>query len=144
MGKNKKIPPNQQEPPGRGDTAWPPLTDLEEEVSFICLRFFRGDWDLYLDYLAGPRVTETQRERELPLVSRLKRRDQKTDYLAAVLEDEVVLSAERFAFEELYRLWELCLLLDPALDPYGRQALVSQNPDPGSEPGPDDPPPSLH
>ncbi|MFH1841764.1 MAG: hypothetical protein ABIF77_01020 [bacterium] len=144
MSKNKKTPPRQQKPSGRGETSWPPLTDLEEEVSFICLRFFRGDWDLYLDYLTGPRVTDPQRERDLPVVSRLKRRDQQTDYLAAVLEDEVVLSAERFGFEDLYRLWELCLLLDPALDPYGHQVAAGTYPESVPETGSDETPPSLH
>jgi hypothetical protein len=139
MSKDKKKPRNQPQHE-RQEIAWPPLSDLEEEISLICLRFFRGDWDMYLDYLSGPRVGEAQRGRELPVVERLRTRDAQTDYLTALLEDEVVAAAERMDFEHLLRLWELCLLLEPQEDPFFRSERQS------AEQGAslDEPPPSLH
>ncbi len=124
----------------RSETAWPPLSDLEEEVSLICLRYFRGDWDLYLDYLCGPRVSGPQRRREMPVVEKLKIRDRQTEYLTAMLEDEVVAAAERFDFENLFRLWELVLALDPSADPFQKANGSPAEQDFAA----DEPPPSLH
>jgi hypothetical protein len=98
----------------RAEQPGTPLTELEEDLSLNCLRYFRGDWDLYLDYLTGPRVSDPQRRKQLPIVERLKERDRRTDFLTAILEDEVVAMAERLEFENLHRVWELCRLLDPA------------------------------
>ena len=140
MSKDKKQPPRPTPAHPRDGSALPPLTDLEEEISLVCLRYFRGEWDLYLDYLGGPRVAAEQRQRELPLVERLKQRDRHTEYLTALLEDEVMATAERLGFDGLYRLWELCLLLNPAADPFGKGGA----PDGESEPGPGEPPQSLH
>lgn len=149
--KTKKHQKNRQDPTGeraprlssaeeRSETAWPPLSDLEEEVSLICLRYFRGDWDLYLDYLCGPRVSGPQRRREMPVVEKLKIRDRQTEYLTAMLEDEVVAAAERFDFENLFRLWELVLALDPTADPFQKANGTPTEQDFTV----DEPPPSLH
>jgi hypothetical protein len=113
---------------------------LEEEISLVCLRFFHGDWDLYLDYLTGPRVSEQQRRRELPVVERLKDRDRRTDFLTATLEDEIVSALERLDFEALHRVWELCLLSNPAVDPFQK----SENRPAKFSPPSEDPPASVH
>jgi len=94
------------------------LTEPEERLSLTCLRWFRGDWDLYLDYLAGPRASEEQRRAELPVVARLKERDERTGFLELMLEDEVVAAAEHLDFEGLLRMWDLAMLLDPFADPF--------------------------
>jgi hypothetical protein len=138
--KGKPAAPRATAAEERAETAWPPLSDLEEEVSLICLRYFRGDWDLYLDYLGGPRVGGRQRGREMPVVEKLKIRDRQTDFLTAMLEDEVVAAAERFDFENLYRLWELVLALDPSADPFQKAGEQDQAQDFAAE----EPPPSLH
>ena len=94
------------------------LNDAEVEVSLICLRDFRGDWDLYLDYLQGPRVTPEQRRRDLPLVEQLRDRDRRIEYLTAFLEDEVVALIQRLGFDGLLKLWEHGLELDPGAEPF--------------------------
>jgi hypothetical protein len=140
MSKDKKQP----HPPRSAETGpeivWPPLTDLEAEVSLVCLRFFRGDWDQYLDYLTGPRGSEVQRRRELPVVQELKERDRLTDYLTASLEDEVAACVERLDFDGLYRLWELCWLLNPNCDPFPSDQDHPLRPGQPAE----EPPTSLH
>ena len=127
------------EPPG-DDTL--DLSDAEVEVCLICLRFFRGDWDMYLDYLQGQRVTPEQRRRDLPLVEQLRNRDRRTEYLTAFVEDEVVAMCERLGFDQLLRIWEHCLDLDPESEPFpefrGESEVLE-----GGEHG-DDGPPTLH
>ena len=103
--------------PGAGADA-AALSDAEIEVSLICLRYFRGDWDMYLDYLQGTRVTTDQRRRDLPLVESLRDRDRRTEYLTAFLEDELVAIAQRLGFEGLLKLWEHGLELDPESEPF--------------------------
>jgi hypothetical protein len=116
------------------------LTRREEEVSLICLRYFRGDWELYLDYLNGPRVSGPQQLREVPVVERLKERDRHTDFLAALLEEEIILTVESLPFESLYPLWEQCLLLKPEADPFREFEGPREEPeDPTGEH-----PPSFH
>ncbi len=94
------------------------LTASEVEIALICLRFFRGDWDMYLDYLQGSRVTPEQRRRDLPLVESLRDRDRRTEFLTAFLEDEVVALAQRLGFDQLLRIWEHALELDPESEPF--------------------------
>ena len=127
----------------RGDLPKDPvnLSESEVEVSLICLRYFRGDWDMYLDYLQGSRVTDEQRRRDLPLVERLRDQDRRTEYLTLFLEDEVVALAQRLGFDQLLRIWERCLELDPESEPF---------PEYRTEPGPlesvdaEDAPPTMH
>lgn len=140
MSKDKKHPPA-PEPAEQGqEPSFPPLTELEEELCLMCLRYFRGDWDQYVDYLSGARTGEAQRRRELPIVERLRERDHRTDFLATLLEDEVVAAVEHLDFDGLYRLWELCLLLDPANEPFG----AAGDPEHPPVQPPSDEPPSLH
>ncbi len=94
------------------------LSEQEERLCLTCLRFFRGDWDLYLDYLGGVRVTEEQRRSDMPVVARLRERDQRTHFLELMLEDEVVASAEHMDFDGLLRMWDLAMLLDAEADPF--------------------------
>ena len=94
------------------------LTEPEERLCLACLRWFRGDWDLYLDFLAGPRASEEQRRVDMPIVARLKERDERTSFLELMLEDEVVAAAEQLEFDGLLRLWDLAMLLDPRADPF--------------------------
>ncbi|MBD3220106.1 hypothetical protein GF314_02600, partial [bacterium] len=94
------------------------LSESEVEVSLICLRYFRGDWDMYLDYLQGPRVTADQRRRDMPLVEDLRDRDRRTGYLTVFVEDEIVAMAQRLGFDQLLRIWEHCLELDPESEPF--------------------------
>ena len=123
MSKDKKQPTTGPRGERLDDNAWPPLTRLEEEISLICLRYFRGDWDLYLDYLTGPRVTTTQRLQEVPVVERLKERDGRNDYLTALLEDEVIATVETLPFAGLFSLWEQCLIFNPDADPFPAATL---------------------
>jgi hypothetical protein len=102
-------------PPGADE---PSLSESEVEVSLICLRYFRGDWDMYLDYLQGTRVTADQRRRDLPLVEALRDRDRRTEYLTVFLEDELVAIAQRLGFDALLKLWEHGLELDPESEPF--------------------------
>ncbi len=136
MTKEKKLPGD--EPPGESSSS--SLTRLEEEISLICLRYFRGDWDLYLDYLAGPRVSSRQRLREVPVVEKLREQDRRTDYLAAILEDEIAATLDNLQFDGLFHLWEQCLILDPEADPF-REYEEQRNQSNGTAP---EPPPSLH
>ena len=140
MSKNKKQP--QREPGTRRpeEKEWPPLSDLEQEISWVCLRFFRGDWDLYLDYLTGSRVSAPQQLRELPVVERLRERDRRTDFLAAMLEDEIIATTEGLPFEDLYRLWEQTLILNPDADPF-KDHQDQRRDENGATP---EPPTSLH
>ena len=140
MSKDKKHPQRSATSSRHSEPEWPPLSDLEQEISWICLRYFRGDWDLYLDYLAGPRVAAPQRLRDTPVVERLKDRDRRTDYLAALLEDEVIATVEGLPFDDLYRLWEQSLILNPPADPFDNQ-LDQRREDGPSAP---EPPTSLH
>jgi hypothetical protein len=128
---------------GRSDAATPPLSELEVELSLICLKYFRGDWDMYLDYLQGPRVTDAQRRREIPLVERLRDRDRRTEYLSYFLEDEVVSIAQKLSFADLLRVWETCVVLHPDSDPFPDDAPTS---DESTETGEGDAetPPTLH
>jgi len=118
------------------------LTDSEVEISLICLRYFRGDWDMYLDYLQGPRVTGDQRRRDLPLVEALRDRDRRTEYLTAFLEDEVVAVSQRLDFDQLLRIWEHALELDPSAEPFPEFRGEASSLD--SEDGGDETPPTLH
>lgn len=145
MAKGKKQPAR---PPRPGSAAPPEddvrrLTDLEERISLTCLRYFRGDWDLYLDFLAGTRATDEQRRIELPAVEHLRERDERTGYLELLLEDEVVASAEHMDFDGLLHMWEMAILLDPYADPFFEPE--GEEPDLG-EPdlGGDAPKPRLH
>lgn len=94
------------------------LSEGEVEVSLICLRYFRGDWEMYLDYLQGARVTDDQRRRDLPLVESLRDRDRRTEYLTLFLEDEIVGLVQRMGFEHLLKIWEHGLELDPEAEPF--------------------------
>jgi hypothetical protein len=139
MSKEKKQ-PIPRPPEVAEETVPAPLSPLEEEISLICLRYFRGDWDLYVDYLNGTRVSAAQRLREIPIVERLRERDRRTDFLAALVEDEIITAAESMPFEGLYALWELCLLLNPDSDPFrdGQRERVE------SEEASPEPPSLLH
>jgi hypothetical protein len=117
------------------------LNDAEVEISLICLRYFRGDWDMYLDYLQGPRVTPEQRRRDLPLVERLRDRDRRTEYLTAFVEDEVMAVCQRLGFDQLLRIWEHCLELDPESEPFPEYRGEGEA---GDGERADDAPPTLH
>ena len=117
------------------------LTESEVEVSLICLRYFRGDWDLYLDYLQGPRVTDDQRRRDMPLVERLRERDRRTEYLTVFLEDEVMALAQRLGFDQLLKIWERCLELDPESEPFPEYRT---EPQPLEAVDAEDAPPTMH
>lgn len=117
------------------------LSEAEVEVSLICLRYFRGDWDMYLDYLQGSRVTDDQRRRDVPLVEQLRDRDRRTEYLTMFLEDELVGLSQRLAFDQLLRIWEHCLELDPESEPFPEFRGDLSPPD-GSDG--DDAPPTMH
>ena len=137
---SKKTPPP-AEPTPVAEGPLPSLTPFEEEVSLICLRFFRGEWDIYLDYLSGGRVTEKQRLREQPVVERLRDLDLRVDYLTNFLEEEVASGLASLEFDGLLRLWEMALLIDPELDPFGAQAEEDAA---DGENGGAEPPSSLH
>lgn len=117
------------------------LSDAEVEVSLICLRYFRGDWDMYLDYLQGSRVTDDQRRRDVPLVEQLRDRDRRTEYLTLFLEDEIVGLAQRLAFDQLLRIWEHCLELDPESEPFP-EFRGESGPTDGADG--DEAPPTMH
>ncbi len=118
------------------------LSDGEVEISLICLRYFRGDWDMYLDYLQGARVTPEQRRRDMPLVEQLRDRDRRTEYLTAFVEDEVAAMGQRMGFEQLLKIWEHCLELDPESEPFPEFRGEAEPLD-GAEPG-NDAPSTLH
>lgn len=140
MSKNKKQPQHDVGTRRPEEKEWPPLSELEQEISWVCLRFFRGDWDLYLDYLAGSRVSAPQQSRELPVVERLRERDRRTDFLAAMLEDEIIATVEGLPFEDLCRIWEQTLILNPDADPF-KDHPDQRRDENGSVP---EPPTSLH
>lgn len=117
------------------------LTESEVEVSLICLRYFRGDWDMYLDYLQGQRVTADQRRRDLPLVERLRDQDRRTEYLTVFLEDEVMALAQRLGFDQLLKIWERCLELDPESEPFPEYRT---EPEPLEAVDAEDAPPTMH
>jgi len=118
VAKDKKpVHDDAMQPPAQ-DEGRPALSDVEVEISLICLRYFRGDWDLYLDFLQGPRVTPEQRLQEIPLVESLRDRDRRTEYLTTFLEDEVVGVAQRLSFDDLLKIWEHSLELDPEAEPF--------------------------
>jgi hypothetical protein len=116
MGKQQG--PNEDAAWEAAEAALQTLSEQEERLCLTCLRYFRGDWDLYLDFLGGVRATEEQRRLDLPLVTRLRERDQRTRFLELMLEDEVVAAAEHMDFEGLLRMWDLAMLLDPDADPF--------------------------
>ncbi len=120
-----------QAPPGADESS---LSEAEIEVSLICLRYFRGDWDMYLDYLQGTRVTADQRRRDLPLVEALRDRDRRTEYLTMFLEDEVMAIAQRLGFDALLKLWEHGLELDPESEPFP-EFRGENEPDDHADPG---------
>ena len=139
MAKNKKQIGADKDESSRGEVAIPKLDESEVEVSLICLKYFRGDWDLYLDFLHGPRVTDVQRRRELPLVERLREQDRRSDFLAYFLEDELMVVLQKLGFGELLRIWEECLVLHPEDDPFPEHLRRDgENPDSGDVP-PDEP-----
>ncbi len=140
MSKEKKQPQRNGLSNRHSESPWPPLSPLEQEISWVCLRYFRGDWDLYLDYLAGPRVSSPQRLREVSVVESLQERDRRTDFLAAILEDEIIATTESLSFDDLYRLWEQTLLLNPDADPFKEMQELPRN---GVDAEPE-PPVSLH
>lgn len=117
------------------------LSDSEIEVSLICLRYFRGDWDMYLDYLQGPRVTTDQRLRDLQVVEGLRDRDRRTEYLTAFIEDEIMAMSQRLGFDPLLRIWERCLELDPESEPFPEFRGEGEPFDRGEV---EEPPPTLH
>ncbi len=118
MAKRKKPPPAGSRGPRQPEGSWQPLSEPEIEISLVCLKYFRGEWDTYLDFLRGPRVAGIQKQREIPLVERLKERDFQTDYLTYFLEDEIVHILEHLSFDGLMRLWEYALLVHPEADPF--------------------------
>lgn len=118
MAKSKKTYRDDRSPASPPDETAAPLSELEVEVSLVCLRYFRGDWDMYLDYLQGPRVTSTQRAHEIPVVESLRDRDRRTEYLTTFLEDEVVALAQHLGFDDLLKIWEHALELDPESEPF--------------------------
>jgi hypothetical protein len=142
MSKKKKKSERAQDS-ARSDAPLPQLSELEVELSLICLKYFRGDWDMYLDYLQGPRVTDSQRRREIPLVEQLRDRDRRTDYLTYFLEDEVVATIQKLGFNELMRIWEECLLLNPEADPFSEDARSVED-DAAQGDAAQDVPPTLH
>ena len=127
----------------RNDATNPPLNEIEIELSLICLKYFRGDWDMYLDYLQGPRVTDSQRRREIPLVEQLRDRDRRTDYLTFFVEDEIVACLQKMSFPELIRIWEDCVVLNPEADPFPEDARASDETE-GHGESAQDVPPTLH
>lgn len=127
-----------QSPPGADE---PSLSENEVEVSMICLRYFRGDWDMYIDYLQGSRVTAEQRRRDLPLVESLRDRDRRTEYLTALLEDDVMAIAQRLGFDGLLKIWEHGLELDPESEPFSEFLGEQQSENAGDGGGV---PPRLH
>jgi hypothetical protein len=141
MAKSKKSLRDDPSRPTPRDESGAPLSDLEVEISLVCLRYFRGDWDLYLDYLQGPRVAPDQRVNEIPIVEGLRDRDRRTDYLTTFLEDEVVALAQRLAFDELLRIWEHALELDPESEPFPEFRGEASGED---EVPTDQAPPTLH
>jgi hypothetical protein len=118
MAKSKKTYRDDRSAASPPDETAIPLSELEVEVSLVCLRYFRGDWDMYLDYLQGPRVTSAQRAHEIPVVESLRDRDRRIEYLTTFLEDEVVALAQRLSFDSLLRIWEHALELDPESEPF--------------------------
>jgi len=118
------------------------LSESEVEVSLICLRYFRGDWDMYLDYLQGSRVTLEQRRRDLPMVELLRDRDRRTEYLTAFLEDELGALAQHLGFDGLIKIWEHALELDPESEPFADYKAGAEAGD-GGQPT-DEAPPTLH
>jgi hypothetical protein len=127
----------------RDDAPSPALSELEVELSLICLKYFRGDWDMYLDYLQGPRVTDSQRRREIPLVEQLRDRDRRTDYLTYFVEDEIVACIQKMSFSELVRIWEECVVLFPEADPFPEDSRASDDAE-GNGDSAQDVPPTLH
>ncbi|MDD5719599.1 MAG: hypothetical protein PHQ53_07930 [Candidatus Krumholzibacteria bacterium] len=140
MADSKKSRGRQEQKAVESDAA--SLSESEVEVSLICLRYFRGDWDMYLDYLQGTRVTADQRRRDLPLVEALRDRDRRTEFLTAFLEDEVMTIAQRLSFDGLLKLWEHGLELDPESEPFPEFRGENDSLD-AAEPG-HDRPPTLH
>ena len=107
------------------------------------MKYFRGEWDTYLDYLRGPRVAGIQKLREIPLVEQLKKRDHQTEYLTAFLEDEVVNITEHLPFPGLMRIWEFAVMVYPEADPFPDNPVHSATDATGSS-AVDDGPPTLH
>ena len=142
MSKKKKKTERSPET-ARSDEPAPQLDDLEVELSLICLKYFRGDWDMHLDYLQGPRVTDSQRRREIPIVEQLRDRDRRTDYLTYFVEDEVVATVQKLSFNELIRIWEECLLLHPEADPFSDEIHPAED-EAGQSDAAQDVPPTLH
>jgi len=118
------------------------LSENEVEVSLICLRYFRGDWDMYLDYLQGSRVTPEQRRRDLPLVEQLRDRDRRTEYLTTFLEDELAALAQHLGFDGLIKIWEHALELDPQSEPFADFKGGAEPAEAGESV--DETPPTLH
>ncbi len=145
MAKQKKPPARPARPGAESPEAEAlrRLSELEERISLTCLRYFRGDWDQYLDFLAGPRATEEQRRLDLPAVERLRERDERTGYLELLLEDEVVAAAEHLDFDGLLRMWDLAMLLDPYADPF-HEPEEGEADAAADDGGPSLPPPRLH
>jgi hypothetical protein len=131
MAKSKKSVRDDHSVSSPPDETAAPLSELEVEVSLVCLRYFRGDWDMYLDYLQGTRVTSAQRIHEIPVVESLRDRDRRLEYLTTFLEDEVVSLAQRLSFDHLLKLWEHALELDPESEPFPefRGEAVDENGD---------------
>lgn len=144
MSKNKKDIYTDGDGPSQRDAKAPSLSEQEVEISLVCLRYFRGDWDLYLDFLQGPRVTDRQRSTEIPLVEQLKDRDRRTDYLTFFVEDEVLGVVQKLAFSDLVRVWEHCLILAPEADPFPEQRGHSPEVDGLDESAVDDDLSTLH
>lgn len=142
MAKSKKSLQGESAQSVSKDEGGEPLSDLEIEVSLVCLRYFRGDWDMYLDYLQGPRVVPEQRMREIPLVESLRDRDRRTEYLTTFLEDEVVAIAQRLEFDNLLKIWEHSLELDPQSEPFPE--FRSDAPRDEAEPADRQTPPTMH
>lgn len=120
----------------------PRLSELELHISLICLRYFRGNWEQYIDYLSGTRVGAEQRREELPLVEKLREMDTRTGYLEYILLDEVLDSAEHMDFDGLMKLWDLCMLVDPESDPFHRPE--EERPEPPEDADNGSPPRFLH
>ncbi len=120
----------------------PRLSEMESHISLICLRYFRGNWDQYIDYLSGIRVAVNQRREELPLVEKLRDMDMRTGYLENILLDEVLDSVEHIDFDGLMKLWDVCMMLDPESDPFHRPS--GEHPDSAPDSDDDHPPRMLH
>jgi hypothetical protein len=87
------------------------LSRGEHVLVLVCLMQFRGKWDIFISWLRAQPEGSQKRKEDLPLVEKLKERDQKENILMNYLIDNIHEEVLAMDLDSLIKVWEYCDVL---------------------------------